>query len=62
MSRLVKLATGDEYTHACIAFNPELKPTYTFGLKKLSSSAWKDEDSGLCVMNPTNSFYKAFMK
>lgn len=32
-SSVIRGATGDEFSHACIAFNPELNPIYSFGPK-----------------------------
>ena len=60
MSKIVKLMTGAEYSHVCIAFNPDLRPSYTFGLKKIGASILKPEDSGLSIMNPDDEFYQSY--
>lgn len=36
LAKLIRLATGDTFSHASISFNPELTPLYSFGTKKLT--------------------------
>lgn len=35
LAKIIMGTTGDEFSHACIAFNPELTPIYSFGTKKI---------------------------
>lgn len=55
MSNLIKTVTGDEFSHACISFDPKLEQMYSFGSKKLGSA-----DLGLVNMGYTNEFFKHY--
>ena len=54
MANIIKKFTRDEFSHACIAFNPELAPLYSFGNKKL-----KGYDAGFVIheAGPKHPFY-----
>lgn len=56
MSKRIKMFTGHEFNHACISFNPELDPMYSFGTKK------NEEGIGFVVNDPHHdTFYKKFL-
>lgn len=55
MATLIKTVTGDEFSHATIAFNAKLHPTYSFGTKKLGG-----KERGLVVQNPQDEFFNSF--
>ena len=60
MANIVKMATGKQYSHVCIAFNAELRPHFTMGSKKFNSNVLNPEDVGLVIMNPTDKFFKVY--
>lgn len=51
LSSIILSATGDYFSHACIAFNDSLDPLYSFGLK---SKAIQKGGMGFCVSKPTD--------
>ena len=57
LGKIVKAVTKDEFSHACISFNPELTPIYSFGIK--DNSLFKG-GHGLVIQQdgPQNMFYK----
>lgn len=56
LGRIVKAVTKDEFSHACISFNSELTPIYSFGIK--DNSLLKG-GHGLVIQQdgPQNMFY-----
>ena len=54
MANVIKKFTRDEFSHACISFNSDLAPLYSFGNKKL-----KGYDAGFVIHQdgPKNKFY-----
>ena len=59
LSTIVKFATGDEYTHSCISFSPDLKPLYSFGNHK---PGLINAEPGFVIQNdgPDDNFYKHY--
>lgn len=57
LSNLIKTATGDTYTHACISFNPELDPIYSFGNKGTDTL---HADPGFVIQNQKSPFFKNY--
>ena len=57
LSNLIKTATGDTYTHACISFNPELDPIYSFGNKGADTL---HADPGFVIQNQKAPFFKNY--
>lgn len=55
MPNIIKSVTRDEFSHACISFDPRLTPLYSFGSKKLNSP-----DLGLTKIGPEDEFFKHF--
>lgn len=55
MANIIKKVTGDEYSHAAIAFNTRLDPLYSFGTKTL-----KPLTLGFSVQRRGDPFYKDF--
>lgn len=55
MSNVIKAVTGDEFSHACISFDPALETMYSFGSKCLGST-----DLGLTSIGKSNDFFKKF--
>lgn len=51
LSSIILSATGDYFSHACIAFNDSLDPLYSFGLK---SKTIQKGGMGFCVSKPTD--------
>ena len=60
MATVVKMVSRAEYSHCCIAFNPELKPHYSFGLKKLGLNPLHPESIGFTAQNPKDPLYKKY--
>jgi hypothetical protein len=58
-SKVIKKATGDEYTHSCISLDSSLNPLYQFGDKDPKpgekSSAF---NIGFSIINPIHNFFK----
>lgn len=52
MANVIKAVTKDEYSHACISFNSNLDPLYSFGNKKLNSL-----DPGFVINSPSHPFF-----
>ncbi len=57
LGRIVKAVTKDEFSHACISFNSELTPIYSFGIKDNSLLKY---GHGLVIQQdgPQNMYYK----
>lgn len=51
LSSIILSATGDYFSHACIAFNDSLDPLYSFGSK---SKTIQKGGMGFCVSKPTD--------
>lgn len=49
LSKIITSATGDQFSHASISFNPSLDPLYSFGTKKLDG---KDRELGFIITDP----------
>lgn len=54
LSKIITGATGDNFSHASIAFSPSLDPLYSFGTKKL---AGKSRDLGFVITNPHSNLW-----
>lgn len=56
LANVIKFFTGDEFSHACIAFNTKLDPIYSFGEKS------KDGTKGFVIQpgGPKHEFYSRF--
>ena len=55
LSRITKELTKSEYSHACISFNEDLNPLYSFGNKRLNGPA----KTGFSTQKgPNDKFYK----
>lgn len=57
LSKLIKFATGDEFTHAGISFNINLNPMYSFGAKE-KSLADKEASIGFQQVNPKSDYFR----
>ena len=55
-SRLVKLYTGNEYSHVSISLKKELNEFYSFGRKKL----YNPFNGGFIIESKNSTFYKRF--
>lgn len=51
LSSIILKATGDYFSHACIAFNDDLDPLYSFGAK---SKTIQNGGMGFCISKPTD--------
>lgn len=51
LSSIILKATGDYFSHACIAFNDDLDPLYSFGAK---SKTMQKGGMGFCISKPTD--------
>ena len=51
LSSIILKATGDYFSHACIAFNDDLDPLYSFGAK---SKTIQKGGMGFCISKPTD--------
>ena len=51
LSSIILKATGDYFSHACIAFNDDLNPLYSFGAK---SKTMQKGGMGFCISKPTD--------
>ena len=51
LSSIILKATGDYFSHACIAFNDDLNPLYSFGAK---SKTMQKGGMGFCIYKPTD--------
>lgn len=49
LSKIITGATGDQFSHASISFNPSLDPLYSFGTKKLDG---RNRELGFIVSHP----------
>ena len=54
LSKISTGATGDQFSHASISFNPSLNPLYSFGTKKLDG---KNRELGFIIDNPHSSLW-----
>lgn len=54
LANAIKKVTGDEYSHACISFNAQLNPLYSFGGKTREG----EKGFGFVVQDPKDKFYK----
>lgn len=54
MSKIITGATGDQFSHASISFNPSLDPLYSFGTKKLDG---KNRELGFIMSDPHSSLW-----
>ena len=55
LANVIKKATGDEFSHACISFNSRLDPLYSFG-----SKGEGERGTGFAVNKPTDKFFDKF--
>ena len=55
LANIIKGATGDMWSHACIAFNSKLDPLYSFGSKGKG-----DIGLGFSVSDPKDSFFTKY--
>ena len=53
MAKLIGAATGDEYTHASISFDPTMRVMYSFGMKQENGKGF-----GFAVESINNSWYR----
>ena len=60
MASVVKFVSGAEYSHCCLAFNPELSPHYSFGLKKLGMNPLHPQSVGFYAQTPKDPLYKKY--
>ena len=51
LASIILKATGDYFSHACIAFNDDLNPLYSFGAK---SKTMQKGGMGFCISKPTD--------
>lgn len=51
LASIILKATGDYFSHACIAFNDDLDPLYSFGAK---SKTMQKGGMGFCISKPTD--------
>ena len=54
LSKIITGATGDQFSHASISFNPSLHPLYSFGTKKLDG---KNRELGFIISDPHSSLW-----
>lgn len=54
LSKIITGATGDQFSHASIAFNPELDPLYSFGTKKINGN---NRELGFIISSPHNKLW-----
>ena len=57
MANIVKVFTGNKYTHASISFDSSLDPMYTFGVKGPKTFG---SESGFVIQNTKSEFYKNY--
>ena len=57
LSKFIKFATNDEFTHAAISFNINLNPMYSFGLKE-KELADKEASIGFQQVNPKSGYFR----
>lgn len=60
LSNIIQKFTNDEFSHACISFNSNLTPMYSFGNKKVGGI-----DAGFTMQSPSSEFFttkKAYYK
>ena len=55
LASAIKKITGDQFSHACISFNSELDPLYSFG-----SKGDNHKGTGFSVTNPKDSFFARY--
>ena len=55
LANVIKKATGDEFSHACIAFNSKLDPLYSFGSKGNG-----EHGTGFAVNSPKDKFFDKY--
>ena len=55
LANTIKKVTKDDYSHACISFDPSLDPLYSFGRKKLDI-----RDTGFAINKPKDLFFTNF--
>lgn len=53
LANAIKKFTNDEFSHACISFNSNLTPLYSFGNKKVGGI-----DAGFTIQSPASEFFK----
>lgn len=60
LANIIQKFTNDEFSHACISFNSNLSPMYSFGNKKVGGV-----DAGFTIQSPASEFFstkKAYYK
>lgn len=61
MANVIKAVTRDEFSHACISFNPDLKPMYSFGAKdKTTTEDGKKKFFGFITQSPDSDLFRHF--
>lgn len=60
MANIIKAVTHDEYSHACISFNPDLKPMYSFGAKDKTNKDNSKKPFGFITQSPESQLFHHF--